>query len=105
MEKQDEIEAIEIQLLLEGIFRRYGHDFRDYAPLSLRRRILQILPQERVKTVSGLQEKILHDPVCIERFIQAVSVSTSSMFRDPEFFLAFRKKAVPHLCTYPFIRI
>ena len=32
------LERLEIELLLEAIFRHYGHDFRSYAFSSLRRR-------------------------------------------------------------------
>ena len=32
---------IEIRLLVQAIFLRYGHDFRDYAQASLKRRVLQ----------------------------------------------------------------
>jgi chemotaxis protein methyltransferase CheR len=34
-----------------------------------------------------------------------VSVNVSAIFRDPEFFLTFRRVAIPVLRTYPFIRI
>ncbi|MFH7028753.1 MAG: CheR family methyltransferase [Heteroscytonema crispum UTEX LB 1556] len=99
------LEDIEIQLLLEGIFRYYGFDFRNYAPASLKRRIWKLIHEENLKTVSGLQEKVLHDPECMERFLLNLSVNVTAMFRNPDFFLAFRNKVVPILRTYPFIRI
>ena len=37
------VEDLEIQLLLDGILHRYGYDFRNYAPASLRRRSLGYL--------------------------------------------------------------
>jgi chemotaxis protein methyltransferase CheR len=100
-----DLETIEIQLFLEGVFRHYGFDFRDYAPVSLRRRIWNVIRAEQLSSVSGLQEKVLHDPACLERFLLAVSVNVTAMFRDPGFYLAFRSKVVPLLRTYPFIRI
>jgi chemotaxis protein methyltransferase CheR len=100
-----QLEEIEIHLLLEGLYRHYGFDFRDYAPASLRRRVSNIVRSEHLESISGLQEKVLHDPGCLERFLLALSVNVSAMFRDPDFFLAFRVKAVPLLRTYPFIRI
>lgn len=99
------LEDIELELLLEGIFRYYGFDFRDYAPASLKRRIGSFIRAENLMSVSGLQDKVLHDPACLERFLLALSVNVSAMFRDPSFFLSFRSKAVPLLRTYPFIRI
>lgn len=101
----NELEEIEIQLLLEGVYRYYGFDFRNYALASLKRRIWNTIRAEKLTSVSGLQEKVLHDPACMERFLLGLSVNVTSMFRDPSFYIAFRNKAIPLLRTYPFIRI
>jgi chemotaxis protein methyltransferase CheR len=103
--EQDTVESLELDLLLEGIVRMYGYDFRGYARTSLRRRIDAIMRAEGVTTISALQERVLHEKSSWERFLQGISVNVSAMFRDPEFFLAFRQHAVPLLRTYPFIRI
>lgn len=100
-----ELEDVEIQLLLSGVFRYYGFDFRNYAPASLKRRIWDTIRSEQLTSVSGLQEKVLHDRACLERFLLGLSVNVTTMFRDPSFFLAIRCKVVPLLRTYPFIRI
>lgn len=100
-----DVEAIEIDLLLEGIYRCYGYDFREYAPASLRRRILNALRAENLETVSGLQERVLHEPAAMDRLLLALSVNVTTMFRDPDFYLTFRKKVVPLMRTYPSIRI
>lgn len=102
---RDAVEALELDLLLEAVFRQYGYDFRDYARTSIRRRIAAIMRRENIETISGLQERVLHDEGTWERFLQGISVSVSTMFRDPHFFLAFRRQIVPILRTYPFIRI
>jgi len=101
----DTVESLELDLLLDGVFRMYGYDFRDYARTSMRRRVANIMRQEGVGTISALQERVLHDRPCWERFLNGISVNVSAMFRDPNFFLAFRREAVPLLRTYPFIRI
>jgi chemotaxis protein methyltransferase CheR len=100
-----ELERIEIELLLEGIERHYGFDFRGYALGSLRRRLWRTAADEGVDTISALQEKVLHDPVAMERLLSGLSVNVTSMFRDPTFYVAFREHVVPLLRTYPFIRI
>jgi chemotaxis protein methyltransferase CheR len=100
-----ELEAIEIELLLEGIHRRYGFDFREYAPASLRRRVRRRMDGEKVETISALQDLILRDPAVMERLLLDLSVNVTAMFRDPSFFLAFREKVVPVLRTYPFSRL
>jgi chemotaxis protein methyltransferase CheR len=100
-----ELETLEIELLLEGIYRRYGFDFREYAPASLRRRVRRRMDGEKVETISALQDLLLHDPAVMERLLLDLSVNVTAMFRDPTFFLAFREKVVPLLRTYPFSRL
>jgi chemotaxis protein methyltransferase CheR len=100
-----ELEEVEIQLLLEGIHRRYGFDFRGYAAASLRRRLRRQVRAEGVSTISGLQELVLHEPAALQRLLADLSISVTSMFRDPSFYRAFREKVCPILATYPFTRI
>src|SRR5437870_1765526 len=100
-----DLQAIEINLLTEGIYHHYGFDFRDYSQPSLKRRIWKRIYAEGLSTISGLIEKVLHDPACMERLLLDLSINTTSMFRDPTFYLAFRQKVVPMLHTYPFTRI
>jgi chemotaxis protein methyltransferase CheR len=100
-----ELEAVEIKLLTEGIYQHYGFDFRDYSLPSIKRRIWKRVYDEGLSTISGLQEKILHDSSCMERLLLDLSINTTAMFRDPTFYLAFRQKIVPVLRTYPFVRI
>ena len=51
-----------MQLLLEGIFEQYGFDFRSYAYASVRRRLWKRIEAEGLATISGLQERVLHEP-------------------------------------------
>jgi chemotaxis protein methyltransferase CheR len=99
------VEDIELDLLLEGIFRQYGFDFRNYALSSLRRRVWNFMRNEEIATISILQDRILHDRAWLESFLYSLSVNVSAMFRDPHFYRAFRKDVVPFLRTYPFIRL
>jgi chemotaxis protein methyltransferase CheR len=99
------IEDIEIGLLLEGLYRVHGFDFRDYSRSSIKRRILELMRAEKLPTISALQEKVLHEPGCLDRFLLGLSVHATSMFRDPSFYLTFRKKVVPLLRTYPTVQI
>jgi len=102
---QDDLETIELSLLLEGVFRQYGFDFREYAPASLRRRVWRRVFAEGLQTISALQDKLLHDPSCMERLLLDLSINVTAMFRDPTFYVRFREKVVPVLRTYPFTRI
>jgi chemotaxis protein methyltransferase CheR len=103
--KQHDLETLETDLLLEAIYKHYGFDFRDYAHASLKRRIWKRVHGEGLHTISALLDKVLHDPAAMERFLLDLSINVTAMFRDPRFFLAFRKKVVPMLRTYPFVRI
>ncbi len=105
LEDNDEIESIEIDLLLDGIFRRYGYDFRNYASASIRRRIWKFAKLEKLGTISAVQEAVLHDSTIMDRFVLSLTVNVTSMFRDPAFFQALRTEVVPILKTYPMIRI
>src|SRR4051812_16114468 len=100
-----ELERIEIELLLEGIFQRYGFDFRAYAHASLRRRLWKRVEAERLTTISALQARVLHDPAALDRMLLDLSVNVTAMFRDPGFYKSFRKNVIPILRTYPFIRL
>jgi chemotaxis protein methyltransferase CheR len=101
----DELERLEIELLLEAVHRRYGFDFREYAPASLKRRLWRRIRAEGLASVSGLQERVLHDPAVMEHLLLDLSINVTAMFRDPTFYGAFREKVVPVLKTYPFARI
>lgn len=100
-----ERENIEIDLLLEGVHRLYGYDFRNYARASLTRRIWHHVHSEKLSSVSALQERVLHDRACFERLVQNLSIPVTEMFRDPQLFRMFREQVVPLLRTYPYIRI
>lgn len=100
-----ELERIEIEMLLEAVDRHYGFDFRGYALGSLRRRLWRSVEEEGLKSISGLQERVLHDPEAMERLLTGLSVNVTTMFRDPTFYVAFREQVVPLLRTYPFIRV
>ena len=99
------LERVEIELLLEGIFRQWGFDFRSYAYASIRRRLWKRVEAEKLANLSELQAKVLHDQDAMERLLLDLSVNVTAMFRDPLFYVAFRRDVIPLLRTYPFIRI
>jgi chemotaxis protein methyltransferase CheR len=100
-----QLEKMEIELLLEAIYRHYGFDFRAYAFSSIRRRIWKRINAEGLPNVTALQERVLHDSNVMERLLLDLSINVTAMFRDPGFYRAFRDDVVPLLRTYPFIRI
>ncbi|MFF2447210.1 CheR family methyltransferase [Neobacillus sp. NPDC058068] len=101
----NELQEIEINLLLEGLFQKYGYDFRGYVRASLKRRILNRMKAERLPSITALLEKVLHEPGYLERLLNDLSIRMTEMFRDPSFFAAFRNEVVPLLRELPEIRI
>ncbi|MCM3570511.1 protein-glutamate O-methyltransferase CheR [Neobacillus mesonae] len=100
-----ETEKIEISLLLEGLYQKYGYDFRGYVRTSLSRRIIHRMKAEGLPTITALLEKILHDEAYLGRLLNDLSIRMTEMYRDPSFFAAFRHDVVPLLRRLPEIRI
>lgn len=104
-EEWRELEKMEVKFLLDSIYYYYGFDFRNYTSSCIRRRVWHRIISEKLNTVSGLQEKVLHDPVAMQRLFADFSISVTEMFRDPVFFLSFRENVIPLLRELPVIRI
>lgn len=96
---------IELKLLIEAIYLKYNYDFRDYAGASQKRRVLHAVHQLRCASISELQAKILHDPNVFAELLQYLTIPTTEMFRDPDYFLALREQVIPFLKTYPSLKI
>jgi chemotaxis protein methyltransferase CheR len=101
----EKVEDIEIRLLLEALYSQYHYDFRNYALASIKRRLKQAREQLGFPTISALQERVLHDPTMLPRLLGYLTVQVSEMFRDPSYFRAIRQKVIPHLRTYPSLKV
>ncbi len=97
--------TIELELLMEAIFQKYSYDFRDYAGASQKRRVLHALQQMGCRGISELQARVLHNPDDFSTLLQYLTIPTSEMFRDPAYFRALREHVMPHLQTYPSLKI
>lgn len=105
MTMRGSVEDLEIELLLEALFQRFHYDFRHYARASIKRRILQARDQLGFPSVSALQESLLHQPDMLGQLLGYMTVQVSEMFRDPAYFRALREKVLPHLRTYPSLKV
>lgn len=101
----DTIEDIEIQLLLEALYQHYHYDFRHYARASIKRRLMQARSQLGFDSISAIQSALLHDDTMLPRLLDYLTVQVSEMFRDPSYYLALRTKVLPHLRTYPSLKV
>jgi chemotaxis protein methyltransferase CheR len=99
------VEDIEIQLLLEAIYQHYHYDFRHYARASIKRRLVQARARLGYDSISAMQAALLHDPAMLPRLLDYLTVQVSEMFRDPSYFRALREKVIPHLRTYPSLKV
>ena len=96
---------IEQRLLIDAIYHRYHYDFRGYAQASLKRRLHTALTQFECKTLSQLQDRVLHEPSVFPALMEYLTVQVSDMFRDPSYYLALRNEVVPLLRTYPSLKV
>lgn len=100
-----ELDTIEVELFVEALRRRHGYDFSQYAPASLKRRVQQLAEQMQCKSISGLIERVLHEPELLSRMLDGLTVPASDMFRDPSMFRGLREQVLPRLASYPQINI
>ncbi|MCB1190509.1 MAG: protein-glutamate O-methyltransferase CheR [Leptospiraceae bacterium] len=103
--KITELEKIEIDLLLQGIFLRYGYDFSEYSYASIKRRLSNRIEHENLSHFSELLPKVLHNEEFFNHFLSDLSVGVTEFFRNPSFFLYIRERIIPILKSYPFIKI
>lgn len=100
-----EIDKLEMDMLKEAIFKRYGYDFRHYSNASFKRRTEHFLSTVDCERVSELIPLIINDKSFFEFFFYTLCITTTEMFRDPHTFKAIRKKVIPVLKTFPFIKV
>lgn len=96
---------LELKLFLEAIYLRYDYDFRHYAHASLKRRVTVAMTRLGCRSVTQLQERVIHDAAMFPVLLDFLTVQVSEMFRDPSYFLALREQVVPLLRTYPSLKL
>jgi chemotaxis protein methyltransferase CheR len=98
-------EELELDLLLEAIFRHYHYDFRGYSRGSLHRRLARAQQRHACESLSQLQHLLLRDPAVFADLMGFLTIQVSEMFRDPAYFRALREQVVPHLRTWPSLKV
>lgn len=101
----DGVEDIEIDLFVEAVWRRYHYDFRGYTRDSLRRRLQRAQGSFGCSSLSELQHVLLHDRTSLPILLGYLTIQVSEMFRDPHYFAALRDEVLPHLATWPSIKV
>jgi chemotaxis protein methyltransferase CheR len=95
----------DLSRLLDGIYRAYHYDFRNYAEASLRRRMTAALSHFRLPSLGQLTERVLADPAMFTGLLRFLTVQVSDMFRDPSYYRALRERVAPYLRTYASLKI
>lgn len=96
---------IELNLLLEAVYRVSGYDLRDFSPAFVKRRVSERMRAENASTISSLQDRLLHDGEALDRFVFGLSSTNGKLFDDAAFFAEIRSRVVPMLRTFPTVRV
>jgi len=94
---------LEMDLLLEALYQRFGHDFRAYERAALERRLRVLMDERGLATISALQEQLLHAPGVEQELLRALALAPAGLFEDPAFARDLRRVLAASLraCALP----
>lgn len=95
------LENLEIALLLEAIFLRFGDDFRGHQKEAIRRKLHSFMLAHDIPTISALQDRVLHDSTYIDALLCTLDAHPAGLFDHPKHLLELRKALVPWLRSCP----
>ncbi|GGY73862.1 chemotaxis protein CheR [Cellvibrio zantedeschiae] len=95
------LEDLEISLLLEAIYQRFGDDFRGYQKEAIRRKLHAFMLVHDISTISTLQDCVLHDPTYIDPLLCALDAHPAGLFDHPKHMRELRKALIPWLRSCP----
>jgi chemotaxis protein methyltransferase CheR len=94
-----------LDLLLEEIYSRYHHDFRSYARSFLERRVAQAKSALGSASVRHLLNRVIREPGAFAQLLAHLTIPVSDFFRDPDYHRVLGERVIPHLATYPSLKI
>ena len=103
--QESAIKDFEVELLLNDLLEIFGYDFTSYSKASIKRRINRLFSLDKFPSFAEFRYHLRTDSNYIKRFVEQITVNVTEMFRDPTFYQTLREQVLPHLGTYPFIRI
>lgn len=101
----NDVTDLEVKLLMTCLYERYGLDFSQYSSDLLRRRLLLFAENNGLRSISLIQDRVLHEPEWLDKLLGIITVSATPMFRAPSFFQCLREKVIPALKSDPYFRI
>lgn len=102
MKKSD---ALAIKIIVNIIHEMHGYDFSNYSQASLKRRLIFHQGKKGLPSLADMIPLLLNEPHYLDELISDISVTVTEMFRDPEFYAAFKEKVIPTLKTYSYMKI
>ena len=81
-----------------------SYDLSDYSDRSLRRRLYKLLDDERL-TMEELLVKLVQNPTYGEHVVEAITVNTSELFRDPAVWLLLRSRIYPKFKAQTYLNV
>ncbi len=100
-----DLENYELNLLLGAIEYRWGYDFRNYARVSITRRVKNVMLRHQIERISDLIPRVLHDPLFFQDMVSDFSITVTEMFRDPHTWNAIVTEVFPRLQSWPYFKI
>jgi two-component system, chemotaxis family, CheB/CheR fusion protein len=74
-----------------------GHDFSQYKPSTIQRRIERRMAVHQIETMDGYVKFIQQTPEEVEALFRDMLIGVTSFFRDPEAFKALEEQVIPKL--------
>ena len=104
-EAEEQLQLLELDSLLDLLWRRHQFDFRGYSRGSILRRMVRAQQYFGCESLSMLQHRMLHEPAILPDLLSFLTIHVSEMFRDPAYFRALREQVLPHLATFPSLKV
>lgn len=101
----DAREDLALEALIQTIFSHFQYDFRLYSRASLKRRLIQANIRFGCDSISELEQKLIIEQDFFPKLIAYLTVNTTEIFRDPDYFKSLKENVFPYLQTFPSLKI
>ena len=93
--------APKIESALKKIFillrAQTGHDFSQYKPSAIHRRILRRMSMHQIEALDGYVKYLQQTPPEVDALFRDLLIGVTAFFRDPEAFAALEEQIIPRL--------
>jgi two-component system CheB/CheR fusion protein len=95
------IQPPKVESALKKIFiilrNQTGHDFSQYKPSTIQRRIGRRLAVHQIKTLDGYVKYLQQTPLEVEALFRDLLIGVTNFFRDPAVFKVLEEQVIPKL--------